>query len=238
MSRETYDVTSRTYETKYQDGYGLQYPDGHVIRIHRQILEYELQMSGGTILDYGCGSGVHLHYFAQHGYVPYGCDISATAIEQCQRRLSAYAANFHVVPSVPRLRDYFPQAFDLVFSNQVLYYLNDHDLHLVVAQLHELLRPAGVLVATMIAPTNYYAQCVEGTADGLSKVVLRGRLNETTYINFKTPDDVLALFAAHGFEKIQLGYYNLLIREDEGPRDHTLYVGSKPLGRAAARPRP
>ena len=230
MSDVQYSVTSGTYEMKYKTGYGHEYPDGHVVRVHRHVLEYELGMTGGSVLDYGCGTGTYLYYFAQHGYTPYGCDISVTAIEKCKARMPEHVANFHVIPSVPRLRDYFSRQFDLVFSNQTLYYLNDRDLHDVLSQLYEILMPGGTIYASMISPGSYYAKCVEGAVGGLgglSKVVLRGRLNETTYVNFKTRNQVLELFTSHGFAKVQLGHYGALIREDEGPREHHFFVGRK-----------
>lgn len=222
-----YATNTGTYDTKYQQGYGLVYPDGHVIRFHRHILEYEVGLRGGTMFDYGCGTGSHLHYFAQHGFTPYGCDVSPTAIERCKALMPAQADNFHVVPSVPRLREYFSGDFDLVFSNQVLYFLNDRDMGTILSQLYDLLKPGGIFFATMIAPTNYYAQFVEGTEGGLSKVVLRGRLNEIQCVNFKTREQVLALFTSAGLARLHLGYYGAVIREDEGPTDHWMFVGRK-----------
>ena len=51
-----------TYKKKYKSGYGLQYPDGHFIRVVTQILEYDERMNASEcdILDYGCGNGVHM----------------------------------------------------------------------------------------------------------------------------------------------------------------------------------
>ena len=227
MGHTEYELNTKTYETKYQDGYGLNYPDGHVIRFHRHILAYDGGLTTGKILDYGCGTGSHLHYFEQNGFTPYGCDVSATAIEKCKLLMPAYAANFHVIPNVPRLRDFFSEDFDIVFSNQVLYYLNDTDMHDVVSQLYSMLRPGGIIFATMIGPGNYYSRFVEGVQGGLSKVILRGRLNETQLVNFKTKDEVLKLFTKEGFTKLQLGFYTYIIREDEGPTDHYMFVGRK-----------
>ncbi|MGB0383243.1 MAG: class I SAM-dependent methyltransferase [Ardenticatenaceae bacterium] len=203
-----------TYEARYKGGYGLMYPDGHVIRFHRHILEYELGMSTGKMLDYGCGNGTHLLYFNRHGFIPYGCDINKLAVGQCKQLLQNYSANLHQVPNVPQLSDYFEVDFDLVFSNQTLYFLNDADLSYLLAQFYKMLRDGGVFFATMMADTNYYSRFVVGTEGGLSKVVLRGRLNHTTYINFKTKDEVLKLFTEAGFTKLHLGFYTSVIRED------------------------
>ena len=227
MTNVGYVANTGTYETKYQTGYGLVHPDGHVIRFHRHILEYELGPQRGTMLDYGCGLGSHLYYFLQNGYTPYGCDVSQTAIERCKTLMPEHADHFHVIPSIPRLRDYFNLQFDLVFSNQVLYYLNDRDMKNVVSQLYALTKPGGTFFATMIAPTNYYAKFVEGTEGGLSKVVLKGRLNEVQCVNFKTRQQVLELFNTAGFKTWHMGDYGAQFREDEGRTDHWLFVGRK-----------
>jgi 2-polyprenyl-3-methyl-5-hydroxy-6-metoxy-1,4-benzoquinol methylase len=227
--RKTDATNVQTYEKKYgKDGYGLQYPDGHVIRIHRQVLEYELGMKGGKLLDYGCGNGVHAQYMHQQGnYEPYGCDISHIAIEQAKILLPNYADNFHVIPPLPELTDFFKNDFDLVFSNQVLYYLNDEQLNNMVSQMYSMLRPGGVIFATMMSTGNYYHSRVTDTENGLSRVVLTGRLNETSFINFKTREETRNLFDSVGFKKIQLGEYGGVYREDEGSRDHWIYVGIK-----------
>lgn len=221
-------VNTDTYETKYRTGYGLAYPDGHVIRFHRHILDYDVALRGGTMLDYGCGTGTHLYYFLQQGVTPYGCDVSATAIDKCKALMPEYADHFHVIPSIPRLRDCFgDMAFNLVFSNQVLYFLNDQDMRTIIAQLYAVLKPGGIFFATMIAPTNYYSKFAQGTQDGLTKCVLKGRLNEIQCVNFKTRDEILELFTSFGLTKLQLGHYGAVIREDEGPTDHWMFVGRK-----------
>lgn len=230
MGTVGYAVNTQTHDTKYQTGYGLRYPDGHVIRFYHHILAYDGGVTSGAMLDYGCGNGSHLEYFRTKGFVPYGCDVSRVAIEQCKRLMPNDADHFHVIPNAPKLRDYFQVDCDLIFSNQVLYYLNDRDMQNVLAQLYDLCKPGGIIFATMIAPTNYYSRFVEGTEDGLSRVVLRGRLNETQFVNFKTRPQVLDLFTGAGFTKLQLGFYGAIIREDEGPTDHHIFVGRK--GRA------
>jgi len=228
MGNVGYATNTETYDTKYQTGYGLRYPDGHVIRFYHHILAYDVGVTSGTMLDYGCGTGTHLQYFMERGFTPYGCDVSPTAIEQCKRLMPQYADHFHVIPSIPRLRDYVDAEFALVFSNQVLYFLNDRDMRDIIAQLYDLLKPGGIIFATMIATTNYYAKFVEGEEGGLSKVVLRGRLNEIQCVNFMTREQVLELFTSFGFTKLQLGWYGGVIREDEGPTDHHMFVGRKP----------
>lgn len=225
--RNQNQITSHAYDKKYQEGYGLQYPDGHVIRFHRYILEHELNMKGGAMLDYGCGNGVHLQYFQQNGYIPFGCDTSSTAVAQCKKRLIQYADNFHVTPNLPKLSDYFSQEFDLIFSNQVLYFFNDQDLSNMLTQFHNMLKKDGVIFATMMGPNNYYSRYITGKENGMSKVVLTDRLKEVNFINFKTSEEVFDIFTRHGFKKLHLGWYSCVIRENEGPSDHWIFVGKK-----------
>jgi SAM-dependent methyltransferase len=227
LDESQYTANVETYEQKYSSGYGHEYPDGHVVRIHRHILQHQLGLQRGKMLDYGCGTGVYLEYFLKHGFEPYGCDISKVAIGKLKERIPAYASHFHAVSNVPRLRDYFSTDFDLIFSNQTLYYLADDDLANIVKQMYELLTAGGVFYASMMSTESYYAKHVESVSDGLSKVVLHGRIQETTYINFKDRAEVEQLFTTAGFRKVQLGYYAALIRDDEGPRHHYFFVGQK-----------
>ena len=54
------DNSLEAYTQKYdKEGYGLQYPDGHVIRFYERILKFQLHKISGNLLDFGCGNGIH-----------------------------------------------------------------------------------------------------------------------------------------------------------------------------------
>ena len=224
-NKVSYDETILTYENQYKNGYGLSYPEGHVIRTHLKILKYELGMSGGKILDYGCGTGGHLEYFLKNGYQPFGCDTSETAIRICKSQMPEYEKNFQVIQSVPRLRDYFSDDFDVILSNQVLYYLSDVDINNITSQFYEMLKPGGVFIVTLISPENYLHKYIVSKEGDLSKVMLTGRLNQLSYINFKTKEEWLKMF--NKFTKLHFGWYTSVIREEEGRTDHFIFVGKK-----------
>lgn len=139
MSTPEYDTTNTSYDQKYERGYGLDYPESHIIRINEHVLKYDLNLTGGKILDFGCGIGQHLEYFEKNGYIPFGCDIAKNAINQCKSRLSKYSENFHINSNLPNLKDFFSEEFDVIFSNQVLYYLADKDINNLVLQFHNML---------------------------------------------------------------------------------------------------
>ena len=67
---------------KYAEGYGVKYPDGHIIRFYERVLKTEFGMTSGKMLDFGCGNGVHSFYMHDKGFDTYGCDVSAKAIEE------------------------------------------------------------------------------------------------------------------------------------------------------------
>src|SRR3989338_5285215 len=96
MQEQTYNA--KWYEQKYQEGYGVIYPESHIIRVHKHILEWELHLTSGKIIDFGCGSGANLQYFDCCGFIPCGCDTSANAIDQCKKKMPKYATNFFVTP--------------------------------------------------------------------------------------------------------------------------------------------
>ena len=224
---ETGTFSAREYEKKYRKGFGLVYPESHIIRVHRQILEWELGIVSGNLLDFGCGSGAHVKYFADHGFVPYGCDTSGTAIEQVSRLLPTYASHFRVSTVIPDLAALFGGVtFQVFLSNQVLYYLDDDGIRRIVRDANALLQPGGVFIASMMAYTCWYARSIVGSSGDFKQIQLASpRQSEVMFLNLKHREEIEPLFQP--FKKLHLGSYGWHIREEEGPHDHWLYVGVK-----------
>ena len=83
----------KTYINKYQQGYGIVYPEAHVIRLYEKFLKFEMgidRAEGQRILDFGCGSGTHLEYFLSKGFDVYGIDVIPQAIEQAQKKIPTH----------------------------------------------------------------------------------------------------------------------------------------------------
>lgn len=215
------------YEKRYREGYGLQYPESHIIRANKQILEWQLGMRGGKVFDFGCGAGAHLKYFAEQGYEPFGCDTSVTAIEAARRALPMWSANLKVTPVNADLPALFGTGgFQLFMSNQVLYFLDDAGIAAVVAQAHRMVARDGVFLATMMAPSCWYARYIAGEREGFKVVRLdTPRQKGELLINFKTREELVRLFAP--FAPLHVGAYGSHIREEEGSTDHWIFVGRK-----------
>jgi len=224
-NKNEYDGNIDAYKKKFEEGYGVRYPDGHVIRLYHHVLAYDLNIKSGKVFDFGCGNGTHLKFFMDMGFIPYGCDIDKYAIQQAKELMPEYADNFFASESVPDLAPRGYKDFSMVFSNDVLYYLNDQDINHLVSQFYDMLQPGGVFYATMMSPKDWYFSRVESKMGDMSKVVLTGRLNETTYINFKTKEQVLDMFSP--FKKLHMGEKCGCIREDEGFAHDWAFLGQK-----------
>jgi len=92
------------------------------------------------ILDAGCGSGAMMRALARYGRVT-GVDIAAQALAFAQQRQLTHLIRASV-SALP-----FPSArFHLVTSFDVLYHLRVEDDQHVLAELHRVLQPGGMLL--------------------------------------------------------------------------------------------
>lgn len=171
------EKNQENYETLYKDGKAfLQYPADWLIRFYNMALRDKRH---GRALDYGCGSGNNAIFLMQKGYKVSGVDVAPSFKTLLRENLRLHnisetnAAFFSVIePDATRLG--FPDNyFDLIISNQVLYYMpNEDHLRKVVAELDRILAPGGIVFFTMMGPNNYYiTDHAKGTsADGVVDV--------------------------------------------------------------------
>jgi SAM-dependent methyltransferase len=111
------------------------------------LLGDDWSFAGKRVLDFGCGAGRTLRHFraeAASGEF-WGVDIDATSIDLLRETV---CPPFHVLRS-----DYLPPlelesaSFDLVWSISVFTHLTDSSIPWLL-ELHRLLKPGGVLIAT------------------------------------------------------------------------------------------
>ena len=102
-----------------------------------------------VVLDFGCGPGrVAVHF---KDAVPsarmFGSDIDREAIEWASSSL-ARIGTFDTNTLLPRTR-YEDASFDLVYTVSVLTHLDEASQFLWLEELHRVLRPGGLLIATV-----------------------------------------------------------------------------------------
>ena len=224
------NLNREAYQMKYQEGYGITIPEGYFIRCYKQILEYECKVTGGAVLDFGMGNGTHLKWLLgqPQNWDVYGCDIAELAVSAARKLLrDVDPKHFVCIERQDNIKEIFKIKFDLILANQVLYYMDQLELQSVIDDFYQLLNPGGIIFVSMMSDENYYfsrSKPINGTS--LRRVRLTGRLNEDTDINFKNTSQLVDDFRA--FKRIQVGYYDTSIREDEGSTKHIFFVGSKP----------
>lgn len=96
-----------------------------------------------TILDFGCGPGRDLKTFAALGHVPIGLEGAARFVEMARTDTGyeVWQQDFREL-DLPRAR------FDGVFANASLFHVPSELLPTVLRQLHETLKPGGVLFSS------------------------------------------------------------------------------------------
>ena len=219
-------LSKQLYDNKYAGGYGINFPESHVIRIFNYVDRlYVVKDKKIKILDFGCGTGAHSILFESYGWESFGVDVNAYAIEVCKKVLTP--ENFTVILPGQSIHGLFVDKFDVIFANQSLYYLNHEAFNNLMEDMNKILTPDGIVVFTMMGSENYYFNKVDKEApiqDGLRKVILGGRLEDETYINFVQDEkDLVDRFSK--FEKILTGYYDFYM--EEGSSLHYYFIGKK-----------
>ncbi len=216
---------------KYKAGYGIQFPEGHVIRTWVRVLQFELGWKpneGRSILDFGCGTGAHLAYFDGLGFEVSGVDVAQDAILRCKELFPDRQDRFVTISHAQNMEEVFSKnSFDLILANQSLYYLNDKELKACLAQMKSLLKPGGVLLASLMGPGhNYLNYVVDETDEGLKRIEANYRGHMASWINFvDSKEEMLSLFS--DFNVLHLGWYDFVIREQEGSSFHYWMICQK-----------
>lgn len=101
-----------------------------------------------TILDFGCGYGRILRFFAKDGINAkmYGTDISKGLIEWCRNNIKF--GDYHINNSWPPT-DFKENTFSLIFAFSVFSHLSEKSHLLWLEELHRLLKPKGLLIFTI-----------------------------------------------------------------------------------------
>ncbi|EIK2209502.1 methyltransferase [Campylobacter jejuni] len=197
------DNSLSAYTQKYdKEGYGLQYPDGHVIRFYERILKYKLSKTSGKLLDFGCGNGVHSKYFKNitgGGIEPYGIDIVPSLKKVWEKDPCLDSKNFHIISPNSSFKKLFNTKMDFIF-------------------------------ATMMSDKGYSMyERGELMDNGLREVkgCPSGRLSGSSYIRFtKDIEELKEDFKP--FKPLFWGDYELInLYNFEGSVEHFIYIGQK-----------
>jgi len=143
MNRQSIDEITRTTLAHYQKnakGFWEGTRDHDVRQNIDALLRHIQAPAPYTLLDLGCGPGRDLATFAQLGHNAIGLDGCPEFAEMARKHsgCQVWLQNL-VAMRLPR------QHFDGIFANAVLFHVPSLELPRVVSELHDSLKPGGVL---------------------------------------------------------------------------------------------
>ena len=100
-------------------------------------------LSGKTVLDYGCGHGMAAVTFARRGGIVTGFDLSPEYVQEATLRAEANAVSARFLVANAEQLPFADASFDCIWGNAIL-----HHLHLPTAarELERILKPGGIAV--------------------------------------------------------------------------------------------
>ena len=195
------------YDRKFLKlGYGINYPEGHVIR-HSKYFKNK-----NSILDFGCGNGTHLKFFSELKIKNiYGVDTSKVINKIKDRKFKVYR-----ISEEENLIKKINRKFDIIFSNQVLYYLSNEKLSFYFDQFYQMLNKNGLIFTTWMAPKgNYFKYSKKIKNSEFREMKFNFRLKEKTFINFKTKKQIELILKKNKFKTLHYGHYNNEMNHNE-----------------------
>jgi SAM-dependent methyltransferase len=99
-------------------------------------------VAGLTVIDLGCGSGMHTLYLRRRGAFVFAVDISPELIAVARRRLEMHGVTSGVqfLVSSAHTLPFGDASADVVFGNAILHHL---DLATAAREIHRVLKPGG-----------------------------------------------------------------------------------------------
>ncbi len=142
-------TTITPFDAAYTGYYDILYADKNYVAealAIQTILTRHNVSPTATLLELGCGSGIHAQQFVQQGYTLHGIDASQAMIDIAQQRLEGNAsATFEATG----IETYIPlKKFDAVISlfHVVSYLTTNEQLNKLFSMVSTALKPKGVFV--------------------------------------------------------------------------------------------
>jgi 2-polyprenyl-3-methyl-5-hydroxy-6-metoxy-1,4-benzoquinol methylase/uncharacterized protein YbaR (Trm112 family) len=117
------------------------------------------------LLEVGCNWGRWCISAAQKGYHPVGIDPSLEAVAAARRVARQLGVHVTYLVADARYLPFAPGSFDVVFSYSVLQHLDKNDVRLCLAEMAQVLKPAGTSLVQMpnaFGLRNLYLQLRKG----------------------------------------------------------------------------
>jgi SAM-dependent methyltransferase len=137
------------------------HPDVYFATGYRTMLDYLRELHDQRvapqrferILEFGVGLGRLIRHFLPFGCQRFGCDVTADCLEFTQRVLGNYVtlSASELTPPLP----YADTSFDFIYANSVFTHIQMAATPQWIVELRRVLRPGGVLIATVFDANHY-----------------------------------------------------------------------------------
>lgn len=217
----------------WEKGYNAVNVDHMVFRFYGRILKPDFGITGQyePLLDFGCGQGAAVNFFAKQGFNARGVDISETDIGVAKIRYPHIADSFIVCDPDPRNNECYGFGEDIavVTAIQSLYYFTDTDFNLCIEKIYAAMRPGAVIFATMMGEkSRMFFENSEEVGDGLRMVNFKNeRIQINNYCISFIKDEAHLERKFKMFKPVHMGYYAAKYRTGEGDSFHYTFCGVK-----------
>jgi SAM-dependent methyltransferase len=168
-----------------QQHYFRDVPGEHVVRFSKVFFP---ALAGKRVLEFGFGDGIDLLYFYAKGCTCYGVEASEEIADSFLQRAGELDAARIKIGNYQLLDDIAPGSLDLIYSMNVLHYLdNKKKIADLLKIFHKLLAKDGKTLFSLVHPQHYFMDnskrvdkdCREFTKDIPQRAGLRFVLFET-----------------------------------------------------------
>jgi 2-polyprenyl-3-methyl-5-hydroxy-6-metoxy-1,4-benzoquinol methylase len=169
-ARLVYLVTGRVSRLNYHES-GQRAKD-HLLKILTDV--QKMPEAGVRILDFGCGCGRILRWWADSRADMYGCDYNPDLVAWCEANLPFAALR---VNGLEPPTSYDDGHFDVIYAHSVLTHLIPPVQESWMREWARLLRPGGILIATTLGPATCYEPGEKERLEADGVIVKSAQLN-------------------------------------------------------------
>ena len=178
--------TVRAWDAHYQkDKSVLIIPDENLVRMTANL-------SGGTALDFGAGSGRHIPWLRNLGFKVTALDFSSSSVEQ----LVKYFPETPSVLAAEPPYEFTDNYFDLVVNWGVLHYNNEETVVKILDEFSRILKPGGILVGSIRSDKDTYLRAQDHA--------IKHPDLQDSYIDLYSLERLTALLSS--FRDVRIGY--------------------------------
>lgn len=175
--------------------------------------------TGTQCLDAGTGNGRHLPLLLEKFKTVFAIDNSEKLLEIAKQKYTDRGVHFTLadVCALPFNED----SFDTVLCAAVLHHLNDDEITVAFNELHRVLKPNGVLLASVWNKHQEKFKHITGKDGNISWKMKNGEKVDR-YVRFYEKEEIEKLALDAGFEVVKIFYGDNLEKQDEKQNEKNL----------------